>query len=135
MRCARSDCVLSATFGSAIVDSSSYGRHTPCWCVNYVRIIPCSLQEPGRDVKVGHISGRVIQFSGPAPVSLFPPPEMGEGEGGGAGRWRAQAVLLPPIPTFPRQGGRGRSPREARGKSRTEWPWQARRSSLTQPVF
>src|SRR5712691_10509711 len=57
MRCARSDCVLSATFGSAIVDSSSYGRHTPCWCVNDVRIIPCSLQEPGGDVKVGHVSG------------------------------------------------------------------------------
>ena len=28
----------------------------------------------------------------------------------------------PPIPPFPRQGGRGRRPREARGKSRTEWP-------------
>ena len=29
---------------------------------------------------------------------------------------------FPPIPTFPRQGGRGRRPREARGKARTEWP-------------
>ncbi len=45
-----------------------------------------------------------MQFSGPAPVRLFPPPETGEGEGGGEGRWRAQAVLLPPIPTFLRQG-------------------------------
>ena len=65
---------------------------------------------------------RVIQFSGPAPVSLFPPPETGEGKGGGEDRWSAQTVLLPPIPTFPRQGGRGRMPRKARRKSRTEWP-------------
>ncbi len=67
---------------------------------------------------------RVIQFLGPASVSLFPPPETGEGEGGGEGWWRAHAVLLPPIPTFPRQGGRGRRPGEARRKSRTEWPWR-----------
>src|SRR5437867_1133896 len=65
---------------------------------------------------------RVIQFSRPAPVSLFPPPETGEGQGGGEGRWRAQTVLLPPIPTFPRQGGRSRRPRKAKEKSRTEWP-------------
>ena len=37
----------------------------------------------------------------------FPSPSTGEGEGGGEGQWRAQATLLPPIPTFPRQGGRG----------------------------
>src|SRR5712691_4848202 len=71
-----------------------------------------------------YVSSRVIQFLGPAPVSRFPPPETGEGEGGGEGRWRAQTVLLPPIPTFPRQGGRGRRPREVRGKSRTKWSWR-----------
>src|SRR5712691_4862611 len=54
---------------------------------------------------------------------FFPSPSTGEGEGGGEGRWRTQAMLLPPIPPFPRQGGRGRRPRETRGKSRTEWPW------------
>jgi len=37
----------------------------------------------------------------------FPSPSTGEGEGGGEGWWRTQAMLLPPIPTFPRQGGRG----------------------------
>ncbi len=53
----------------------------------------------------------------------FPSPSTGEGEGGGEGRWRTQAMLLPPHPGLPpRQGGRGRRPREARGKSRTEWP-------------
>src|SRR5712691_544840 len=73
-------------------------------------------------VSVKNTMIRVMQFSGPAPVSLFPPPETGEGEGGGEDQWRTQAVLLPPIPPFPRQGGRGRRPREARRKSRTEWP-------------
>src|SRR5712692_11977094 len=76
-------------------------------------------------VSVKNTMIRVMQFSGPAPVSLFPPPETGEGEGGGEDQWRTQAVLLPPIPTFPRQGGRGRRPREARKKSRTEWPCTA----------
>jgi len=57
---------------------------------------------------------------GPHACQFFPSPSTGEGEGGGEGRWSAQAVLRPPIPTFPRQGGRSRSPREAKGKSRTE---------------
>src|SRR5712691_13037 len=68
------------------------------------------------------LRNRVMQFAGSVLDSLFPPPETGEGEGGGEGWWSAQAVLLPPIPTFPRQGGRGRRPREKRGKSRTAWP-------------
>src|SRR6266446_9726082 len=62
---------------------------------------------------------RVIQFSGPTPVSLFPPPEMGEGEGegGGGGRWRAQAVLLPPSPPSPARGEGVEGPGR-RGKNR-----------------
>src|SRR5689334_22196372 len=35
---------------------------------------------------------------------FFPSPSTGEGEGGGEGRRSVPAVLLPPIPTFPRQG-------------------------------
>jgi len=35
--------------------------------------------------------GRVMQCAGPAPVSLFSPPETGKG--GGEGRWSAQTVL------------------------------------------
>src|SRR5262249_19071293 len=42
------------------------------------------------------------RFSGSAAVSLFPPPETGEGEGGGEGWWPDQAVLLPPISTLAR---------------------------------
>jgi hypothetical protein len=38
---------------------------------------------------------RVIQFSGAVAVSLYPPPETGEGKGGGEGRWSAQTVLSP----------------------------------------
>src|SRR5712692_5933315 len=34
----------------------------------------------------------------------IPSPSTGEGEGGGEGRWSTYATLLPPIPTFPRQG-------------------------------
>ena len=45
---------------------------------------------------------RVIQFSGSAPVRLFPPPEMGEGRVGVKAGGVPQAMLLPPIPTFPR---------------------------------
>ncbi len=48
-----------------------------------------------------------MQFSGPAPVRLFPPPETGEGQGGGEGRWQAQAVHLPPHPNLPPPGGKG----------------------------
>ena len=44
---------------------------------------------------------KVMQFSGAVPVRLFPPPETGEGEGGGEGRWCAQAVLLPQSQPFP----------------------------------
>src|SRR5712691_5156278 len=74
-------------------------------------------------------SCRAIQFSDPR-LSVFSLPLCeGEGEGGGAGRWSAQAVLLPPIPTFPpREGGRGRRLRK-RGENRelnspgpTAWP-------------
>ncbi len=63
----------------------------------------------------------------------LPSPSTGEGEGGGEGRWRTQTMLLPPlpIPPFPRQGGRGRRLREARGKSRTEWPCPNLLPSLT----
>ncbi len=64
-----------------------------------------------------------MQFSGPVPVSLFPPPETGEGEGGGEGWWNAQAVLLPPHPTLPPPGGKGPKAQEARVKSRTVWLW------------
>ncbi len=35
----------------------------------------------------------------------FPFPSMGEGQGGGA-----NAATVPPIPTFPRAGGKGHSP-------------------------
>ena len=58
-------------------------------------------------VSVKNTMIRVMQFSGPAPVSLFPPPETGEGEGGGEGWWRAHAVLLPPHPNLPPPGGKG----------------------------
>jgi hypothetical protein len=43
-------------------------------------------------------------------LCTIPSPSTGEGEGGGEGRWSAYAVLLPPIPTFPREGGRGKKP-------------------------
>ena len=39
---------------------------------------------------------RVMQCWGSAPVSLFLPPEMGEGQGGSDSRWCAEAGLLPP---------------------------------------
>ena len=64
---------------------------------------------------------RVIQFSGAVAVSLYPPPETGEGKGGGEGRWSAQTVLSPHPHLLP-TGGRDRRPREAKGKSRTAWP-------------
>ena len=44
-----------------------------------------------------------------ASVRLFPPPETGEGQGGGVDQGRAYAMLLPPIPAFPRQEGEGKS--------------------------
>src|SRR5713101_4003673 len=59
---------------------------------------------------------RVIQFLGPTSVSLFPPPETGEGEGGGEGWWRAHAVLLPPHPNLPPPGGKGSQARGGEGK-------------------
>src|SRR5712692_4034031 len=39
-----------------------------------------------------------------------PSPSTGEGKGGGEGRWSPHAGLIPPIPTFPRQGGRSKTP-------------------------
>ena len=50
------------------------------------------------------------------PCPSFPSPSTGEGEGGGEGRWRAPAMLLPPIPAFPRQGGRGGKAQGGAGK-------------------
>src|SRR5712691_1308228 len=59
-----------------------------------------ALLEMGLWVKDGATPCRAIQFSDPR-LSVFSLPLCeGEGEGGGAGRWSAQAVLLPPITTF-----------------------------------
>jgi len=50
---------------------------------------------------------RVIQFSAPSPVGFLPPPETGEGWGGGEELGSPHTLLLPPIPAFPRTGGKG----------------------------
>jgi hypothetical protein len=42
-----------------------------------------------------------FSFREPRPVRLFPPPETGEGEGGGEDQRCVQAVLLPPFQPFP----------------------------------
>jgi hypothetical protein len=52
-------------------------------------------------------------YAMPIAVKHLPSPLMGEGLGGGAHRRSRAAQLLPPIPTFPHQGGR-----------RTMTPWR-----------
>jgi hypothetical protein len=63
-------------------------------------------------------SCRVIQFSAPALGGFLPPPETGEGWGGGE-EFGSQppGPLPPPIPAFPRAGGKGLTPPSCTGKS------------------
>ena len=60
----------------------------------------------------------VIQFSASSLVVGLPPPTMGEGWGGGAALDNQYAWPLPPIPAFPRNGGKEPNSSDKSGEKR-----------------
>jgi len=59
-----------------------------------------------------------MQFSAPAPVGFLPPPEMGEGWGGGEEHGSKHTWPLPPHPCLPPRWGEGADAAVMHGENR-----------------